>query len=652
MENGRAEADGYPRGRGRLASKVEYAGRSNSRTTEHPRDHDSYHGHSKNYGRSRSRSPDPSRYEHNRYPSSSGNRLTSPSRSRVSYGKALSPSPRASDRGNSSNEIHDENPRRGGDTLRYERRRSRSPDLKYETRPNLNGNHRQRFEGRSPDHPRNNYGSYDRRRSPNLNDGRQTLNPNFDNEPRHRDRRASPSYHPYDPSAGKSAGNRPLGFLDRGDGRRERGNEQPESDEDDEDLKAVDFAEYRRLKRQKLRKKLKNCIWRITPSPPREEIEQSVVRQTKDIENDEQGITLGYGARAIESKEEPLGKSSEGEKIDDGDAFRSKASEDSGKKAGNLTKKNGGRRKPSYSSGSDYSESSDDDEPRKDIKGGRSGRKKSKKSKHSSRSKKRRHTRVIEYSEEDSDSVSEDDSTSCSSENEKLKKKTNRRRNRQENPKKSLKRVSGSKRPRVQSSEEEKSETHSESHVSADDSLELESGKHEESAGDVEAVEIDNEALRFKEMIESQKKIAAGLENEPLVGPLPLPKAEGHISYGGALRPGEGDAIAQYVQQGKRIPRRGEVGLSADEIQKFETLGYVMSGSRHQRMNAIRIRKENQVYSAEDKRALAMFNYEEKSKREHKVMSDLQRLVQRHIGQEVAPTHDPFGGKVPEGADV
>ncbi|KAI8014282.1 NKAP family protein [Camellia lanceoleosa] len=94
---------------------------------------------------------------------------------------------------------------------------------------------------------------------------------------------------------------------------------------------------------------------------------------------------------------------------------------------------------------------------------------------------------------------------------------------------------------------------------------------------------------------------------------MPLSRAEGHLSYGGALRPGEGDAIAQYVQQGKRIPRRGEVGLSAEEIQKFESLGYVMSGSRHQRMNAIRIRKENQVYSAEDKRALTMFNYEEKA---------------------------------------
>ena len=31
-------------------------------------------------------------------------------------------------------------------------------------------------------------------------------------------------------------------------------------------------------------------------------------------------------------------------------------------------------------------------------------------------------------------------------------------------------------------------------------------------------------------------------------------------SYGGFLRPGEGEAIAAYVQQNLRVPRRGEVG--------------------------------------------------------------------------------------------
>lgn len=55
--------------------------------------------------------------------------------------------------------------------------------------------------------------------------------------------------------------------------------------------------------------------------------------------------------------------------------------------------------------------------------------------------------------------------------------------------------------------------------------------------------------------------------------------------------------MAAFVQSGKRIPRRGEVGLTADEISSFEELGYIMSGSRHSRMNAIRIRKENQVNS-------------------------------------------------------
>ena len=41
--------------------------------------------------------------------------------------------------------------------------------------------------------------------------------------------------------------------------------------------------------------------------------------------------------------------------------------------------------------------------------------------------------------------------------------------------------------------------------------------------------------------------------------------------------------------------------MSAEEIEKYEQLGYVMSGSRHKRMNAVRVRKENQIYSVEEK---------------------------------------------------
>ena len=38
--------------------------------------------------------------------------------------------------------------------------------------------------------------------------------------------------------------------------------------------------------------------------------------------------------------------------------------------------------------------------------------------------------------------------------------------------------------------------------------------------------------------------------------------------------------MAAYIAEGKRIPRRGEIGLTPDEIVNFEGSGYVMSGSR------------------------------------------------------------------------
>ena len=49
--------------------------------------------------------------------------------------------------------------------------------------------------------------------------------------------------------------------------------------------------------------------------------------------------------------------------------------------------------------------------------------------------------------------------------------------------------------------------------------------------------------------------------------------------------------MSQFVESGQRIPRRGEIGLSSEQIEGFEASGYVMSGSRHRRMNAVRMRK-------------------------------------------------------------
>lgn len=109
-------------------------------------------------------------------------------------------------------------------------------------------------------------------------------------------------------------------------------------------------------------------------------------------------------------------------------------------------------------------------------------------------------------------------------------------------------------------------------------------------------------------------------------------------SYGTSMLPGEGEAIAQFVKDNKRIPRRGEVGLTSDEIEHFEDVGFVMSGSRHKRMTAVRIRKENQVYSAEEKKALAVFNYEEKAKRETNILAELREMVSNKLGEINNPT--------------
>lgn len=118
------------------------------------------------------------------------------------------------------------------------------------------------------------------------------------------------------------------------------------------------------------------------------------------------------------------------------------------------------------------------------------------------------------------------------------------------------------------------------------------------------------------------------------VGPMPLQEAVSKADareYGGALLRGEGEAMAAFVSEGQRIPRRGEIGLESHEIEKFEAAGFVMSGSRHRRMNAVRIRKENQVISAEEKRGILKLQKEEQSKKEAMIVGSFKELVERRL---------------------
>ncbi|KAG2113354.1 ras-induced vulval development antagonist-domain-containing protein [Suillus cothurnatus] len=128
------------------------------------------------------------------------------------------------------------------------------------------------------------------------------------------------------------------------------------------------------------------------------------------------------------------------------------------------------------------------------------------------------------------------------------------------------------------------------------------------------------------------------------VGPQPLHKVVmkkfDERAYGSALLRGEGSAMAAFLQDDTdtRIPRRGEIGLTSDEIAQFESVGYVMSGSRHKRMNAVRMRKENQVISAEEKRGILKLQKDERQRREAILREEFSELVTEKLkGPPVQP---------------
>jgi hypothetical protein len=171
--------------------------------------------------------------------------------------------------------------------------------------------------------------------------------------------------------------------------------------------------------------------------------------------------------------------------------------------------------------------------------------------------------------------------------------------------------------------------------------------------------ELDEEDLRqakeFQKAVQGKKSHKDHeSDSDDDMGPKPLinpdSKAGGALnahahqkSYGKALLPGEGEALAAYVQQNLRIPRRGEIGYDADEIERYEKSGYVMSGSRHARMNAVRIRKENQIYSAEEQRALALITLEEKQQKEAALMNDFRKMLKEKEAKMFKVQND--GGK-------
>ncbi|XP_026737806.1 NKAP family protein CG6066 [Trichoplusia ni] len=196
---------------------------------------------------------------------------------------------------------------------------------------------------------------------------------------------------------------------------------------------------------------------------------------------------------------------------------------------------------------------------------------------------------------------------------EKKKRKKSKEKDTKQKLKKLKKKLKKVKKARKKA-KKKKSKSSSSDSDSSEEEIWVEKGKEHE----IETIRDSKLSKKGEEELASE-----AFGPTPRVGP-----ALGHKDFGRALLPGEGAAMAAFVAEGKRIPRRGEIGLTSDEIASYESVGYVMSGSRHRRMEAVRIRKENQIYSADEKRALAAFSKEERAKRENAILAQFRDVLQ------------------------
>uniref|UniRef100_A0A1I7XJF3 Nkap_C domain-containing protein n=1 Tax=Heterorhabditis bacteriophora TaxID=37862 RepID=A0A1I7XJF3_HETBA len=200
----------------------------------------------------------------------------------------------------------------------------------------------------------------------------------------------------------------------------------------------------------------------------------------------------------------------------------------------------------------------------------------------------------------------------------------------------------------------ESDSTHSSGSEKAKKKKKNKKNKKEKKEKKVKARNSDEESDEWVEVTEKMRVREAereAREEQEMPGP-PIPDvllARNQLgykikaNYGKDMLKGEAAAMAAYIARGERIPRRGlviisismnypltlgEIGLSSAEILEFEKVGYVMSGTRHKAMEATRLRKENQVLTAEEKRLLSGFSYEERKKKEETVLNQFRNLIQ------------------------
>ncbi|SIO73836.1 UPF0396 protein [Babesia microti strain RI] len=115
-------------------------------------------------------------------------------------------------------------------------------------------------------------------------------------------------------------------------------------------------------------------------------------------------------------------------------------------------------------------------------------------------------------------------------------------------------------------------------------------------------------------------------------GPMPMAVHETAINKSINDEPqiaeGKSRTLTQYALNDNRISRKA-AGMTPEEVEKYESLGYVMSGSSHWRMNQAKLLKEKEHYSVEDQRSKAILNPEERANKEVELINNLKEMLKK-----------------------
>lgn len=143
-------------------------------------------------------------------------------------------------------------------------------------------------------------------------------------------------------------------------------------------------------------------------------------------------------------------------------------------------------------------------------------------------------------------------------------------------------------------------------------------------AEEEEGIESAEASPRLKRPREAPSQVSDG--DEPPVATVARQEAPGVVAKHPSQMTRE-----EFLRQFKRAPRRGEIGQSAEEIEKAEALGYVMSGSRSKAAHLFVNRVQRQLHERDAAKREHQFRQVEDERTNARIIEELTALVRSRV---------------------